>query len=311
MFLDREIQKKLLSVDDEEDEDELQRSTIGEYSSVGPANGALSRGKNAGARTLKAFESFEPWCPEVVRKQRRTDKQQRSIKDREPPKWEIMAAKDYRPKEITVSFRHYEDWRSHMDHYRKEHTYNFGPLEGKDFELPSPKLYPTLDRSRQQNGSAALGGHTTPPSSARSTTRTLSDTNLLELAGKCKLTRTLGVRCYSGELTKRDLRCSRAETKPESAPEAQSIPNTDAAASKSQHNLSAAGKVGGKGLAPLNGVSPKVSSLTASSASAMKITAIGTAPKRLDGLSQNGAAFGNKKGKGSNSNGYILEKMIR
>ena len=306
-FLDREIQKKLLSIEDDDDDD-LQRSTVGEYLSACAASGQLGRAKNSGSKSAKAYEHFDAWCPESSRKQRKSERQQRvSLREREQlPKWELAAGKDYyRQKDISYSFRHYGDWRKYAEQYRKEHTYNFGPLEGKDFEVPSPKLYPSLDKCRQQNRS-------TPPSSAKSTTtRTLSDTNLLELAGKCKLNQTLSVRCRSGDLARRESCATcKIEMKPESAPEPQGVQKNDAAVSRSQHNLSAAGKVGGKGLAPLSGMSPKMSSLTASSASAMKITAIGTAPKRLDCITQNGANS-NKKGKTFTSNGYLLDKTLR
>ena len=206
-LLDREIQLQMLEVDEDERDKALvaafnnqttskNQSTQSSNQPTMPSSGNSSS-KQKSAQPVSSSsrqEDFCAWCPNGTVKLRKLDKASKTQqKEREYHVW-----RDYRPKEINFVFKHYPDWQRYIEQYRYEHTYNFGPLSKEMIDIhqvgsitdnittltnrqkrPPPRL-------RSEGNLQSLSN----PGSSSVTPRTQSESNILELATKYKLTST-------------------------------------------------------------------------------------------------------------------------
>lgn len=162
-----------------------------------PSSGNSStKQKNPGSiSTVTRHEDFCAWCPDPNVKVRKPDKvaKTQATKEREYHVW-----RDYRPKEINFVFKHYPDWQRYIEQYRYEHTYNFGPLSKEMIDIHHVGSITdniTMLTSRQKRPPPRLRSEgnlqsLSNPGSNAVTPRTQSESNILELATKYKLTPT-------------------------------------------------------------------------------------------------------------------------
>ena len=297
LFLDREIQKSLLSVEEGEEEEEVQKTILGiSPQALNSTNTTTTKespstgNKSAIVKGSRLLDDFEAWCPDPTIKLRKPDKQHRTHKDRDFPRWESISSKDYRPKEISFVFKHHREWRRYMDQYRQEHTYNFGPLGERVIDKVIPKLHPYPDQlirhdhrpdhQHKLSFSHHHHRHLSPPTSARAT-RTRSDPNIQELADKYKLNPTIEERGHSSDIssgkTQKNARMD-AELKQDSDSQTRSRSSS----AKSQRTLSTIGKTNPSNPSPLSIIPAKIPAIKTSSVHVARKSPPNQSPRRLE-----------------------------
>lgn len=142
MFLDHEIQKKLLDISEKGYDDDV--FFMGNSNFIQPQ--VQTAVKNTNRVRYPKYEEFCSWQDsgkypkDNVKKPE--NKTSRLNRERESSNalW-----KDFKPKEIQYIFKHFTDTAQYIEQYRYDHTYNFGPLSREPIQITTCKIVPLRD----------------------------------------------------------------------------------------------------------------------------------------------------------------------